>query len=141
MPASCVAIQPSRDVFSAVKIPAIPPLSILIGEIAQILRQALADSPMGSSPPVVDRITKAQKDGIMRFYEGDHAYEIEPVRDPATQLCKGWRYNVYRIRPDHQLLRSGEAPTQQEAESAGRKALASLTRREVSTDADRGHAA
>ena len=77
----------------------------------------------------------------MRFYEGDHAYEIEPVRDPATQLRTGWRYNVYRIRPDHQLLRSGEVPTQQEAESAGRKALASLLRREVDTDADRGHAA
>jgi hypothetical protein len=91
--------------------------------------------------PILDRIAKAQKDGIMRFYEGDHAYEIEPVRDPATQLCKGWRYNVYRIRPDHQLLRSGEVPTQQEAESAGKKALASLLRREIDTDADRGHAA
>lgn len=77
----------------------------------------------------------------MRFYEDDHAYEIEPVRDPATQLCTGWRYNVYRIRPDHQLLRSGEAPTQQEAESAGRKVLASLIHREVGRDADRGRAA
>ena len=77
----------------------------------------------------------------MRFYEDDHAYEIEPVRDPATQLCTGWRYNVYRIRPDHQLLRSGKAPTQQEAESAGRKALASLIHREVGRDADRGRAA
>ena len=62
----------------------------------------------------------------MRFYEGDHAYEIEPVRDPATQLCTGWRYNVYRVRPDHKLLSSGEAPTQGEAEIAGRKALASV---------------
>ena len=62
----------------------------------------------------------------MRFYEDDHAYEIEPVRDPATQLRTGWRYNVYRIRPDQKLLRSGEAPTQKEAEIAGRKALASV---------------
>lgn len=48
----------------------------------------------------------------MRFYEDDHAYEIDPVRDPATQLYIGWRYNIYRIRPDQKLLRSGEAPTQ-----------------------------
>ncbi len=62
----------------------------------------------------------------MRIYEDDYAYEVEPVRDPATQLCTGWRYNVYRIRPDNQILRSGEAPTQQQAEAAGRKVLASI---------------
>lgn len=67
----------------------------------------------------------------MRFYEDDHAYEVEPVRDPATQLCTGWRYNVYRIRPDDKLLRSGEAPTQQEAEIAGRKALGSVLKQEA----------
>ena len=78
----------------------------------------------------------------MRFYEGDHAYEIEPVRDPATQLCTGWRYNVYRIRPEHKLLGSGEAPTQEEAEIAGRKALASVLRDEATAGkTDRGHAA
>jgi hypothetical protein len=69
----------------------------------------------------------------MRFYEEDHAYEIEPVRDPATQLRTGWRYNVYRIRPDDKLISSGEAPTQQKAEIAGRKALASVLKREGGT--------
>ena len=59
----------------------------------------------------------------MRIYEGDHAYEIERVLDPATQLFKAWRYNVYRVRPTQQLLRSGEAETQEEAELAGQRAL------------------
>ena len=59
----------------------------------------------------------------MRIYEGDHAYEIERVLDPATQLFKGWRYIVYQLRPTEQLLRSGETETQEEAELAGRKAL------------------
>ena len=62
----------------------------------------------------------------MRIYEGDHAYEIERVLDPATQLYKGWRYNVYRVRPTQQLLRSGEAETQEGAELAGRKALTEI---------------
>jgi hypothetical protein len=70
----------------------------------------------------------------MRFYEDDHAYEIEPIRDPATQLLTGWRYNVYRIRPGNQLLRSGEAPSQSEAETAARKALASVIRAERRAD-------
>ena len=71
-----------------------------------------------------------RKGGIMRFYEGDHAYEVEPIRDPSTQLRIGWRYKVYRIRPDDQLLQSGEAPTQEEAESAGRKALGRVSKAE-----------
>ena len=66
----------------------------------------------------------------MRFYEGDHAYEVERVLDPATQLYTGWRYKVYRVRPSNDLLRSGEAPTQEEAEEAGRKALAAVVRQE-----------
>lgn len=79
----------------------------------------------------------------MRFYENDHAYEIEPIRDPATQLCTGWRYKVYRIRPDDKLLRSGEAPTQQQAIIAGRKALASMVKQEgdTTTSTKRGRAA
>jgi len=67
----------------------------------------------------------------MRIYEGDHAYEIERILDPTTQLFKGWRYNVYRVRPIQQLLRSGETETQEEAELAGRNALTELL------DADR----
>jgi len=67
----------------------------------------------------------------MRIYEGDHAYEIERILDPTTQLFTGWRYNVYRVRPIQQLLRSGETETQEEAELAGRNALTELL------DADR----
>lgn len=66
----------------------------------------------------------------MRFYEGDYAYELERVRDAATQLFTGWRYNVYRVRPDNKILRSGEARTQEEAETAARKALHSLMKAE-----------
>jgi hypothetical protein len=66
----------------------------------------------------------------MRFYEGDHAYEVERVLDPATQLYTGWRFKIYRVRPSHELLRSGEASTQEEAEDAGKKALADIIRQE-----------
>ncbi len=62
----------------------------------------------------------------MRFYEGDYAYELERVRDVATQIFTGWRYNVYRIWPDNKILRSGEAQTQEEAETTARKALHSV---------------
>jgi len=72
----------------------------------------------------------------MRFYEGDHAYEVERVLDPATQLYTGWRYKVYRVRPGHELLRSGDAPTQEEAEKAGRRALAAVIRAETRRRAD-----
>jgi hypothetical protein len=65
---------------------------------------------------------------FMQFYEGDHAYEVERILDPATQLYSGWRYNVYRVRPSHELLRSGEAPTREEAEKAGKRALAEVIR-------------
>jgi hypothetical protein len=64
----------------------------------------------------------------MRFYENDYAYEVERVMDPATQLYTGWRYNIYRIRPGQQLLRTGEAATQEKAEKAGKQALAQLVR-------------
>jgi len=64
----------------------------------------------------------------MRFYEGDYAYELERVRDHATQLFTGWRYNVYRIWPDQKILRSGEASTQEEAASAAQKALHAVIR-------------
>ena len=43
--------SPFEDLRSAAKIPAIPWLSILIGEIAQILRQALRDLAMGFQSP------------------------------------------------------------------------------------------
>lgn len=66
----------------------------------------------------------------MRIYEGDHAYEIERIRDSATQVFTGWRYNVYRIRPEQNLLRSGEAQTQEEAEASARRELASVIKEE-----------
>jgi len=66
----------------------------------------------------------------MRFYEGDYAYEIERVLDPATQLVSNWRWNVYRVRPGDELLRSGDALTQEAAEQAGRRALAEVLRKE-----------
>lgn len=59
----------------------------------------------------------------MRIYEGDYAYEIEPVVDPATQVSSGWRYKLYRIRPRDELLRSGDAQTKEAAEELGRRAL------------------
>ena len=66
----------------------------------------------------------------MRFYEGNYAYEVERVLDPATQVYSGWRFNIYRVRPSHELLRSGEASTQEEAEKTGRKALGKVIRTE-----------
>lgn len=70
----------------------------------------------------------------MRFYEGDYAYEVERVMDAATQLYTGWKYNVYRVRPDHELLRTGSAATQEEAEREGKKVLAKLIRTEEKDD-------
>ena len=72
----------------------------------------------------------AARSGVMRFYEGDHAYEIERIVDPMTQLFTGWRYRVYRIRPDQKVLGSGEVETREEAEKAGRKALAAAIRQQ-----------
>lgn len=77
----------------------------------------------------------------MRFHEGDHAYEVERVLDPATQLYTGWRYKVYRVRPGDELLRSGDAPTQEEAEKAGRRALAAVIKAENKRTDESRHAA
>jgi hypothetical protein len=86
--------------------------------------------------------SKAKESEIMRIYEGDHAYEVERILDPTTQLYTGWRYKVYRIRPNHELLRSGEAPTQRDAEKAGRRVLGSVIKSETrAKDAERKRAA
>jgi len=66
----------------------------------------------------------------MRIYEGDHAYEIEQIIHPETQVRSGWRYKVYRVRPVEQLLRSGEAATREAAEEAGKEALAEMLKSE-----------
>ena len=55
----------------------------------------------------------------MRIYEGDHAYEIEQILNPETQVRSGWRYKVYRVRPAEQVLRPGEAGRRDEAETSG----------------------
>ena len=62
----------------------------------------------------------------MRIYEGDYAYEVERIVSPETQLTKGWRYNVYRIRPEEQLLHSGQVATREEAEKTGKVKLKQL---------------
>jgi hypothetical protein len=65
----------------------------------------------------------------MRIYEGDYAYEIEQVLDPSTQVPLGWRYNIYRGRPGDELLRTGQAPTREAAQEAGKRALAEVVRK------------
>lgn len=70
----------------------------------------------------------------MRIYEGDYAYEIESAIDPGTRVGKGWRYNVYRVRPQDQLLRSGTAQSREEAEKTGEKVLAELQKAESRND-------
>ena len=69
----------------------------------------------------------------MRIYEGDHAYEIEQILHPETQVRSGWGYKVYRVRPSEQVLRSGEAASRTEAEEAGKEALAEVLRNERQT--------
>ena len=64
----------------------------------------------------------------MRIHEGNYAYEVERVIDPATQVHTSWRYNIYRIKPVDQLVESGEAPTREAAELAGKQAVEELAR-------------
>ena len=77
----------------------------------------------------------------MRIYEGDYAYEIESAIDPVTRVGKGWRYNVYRVRPQDQLLRSGTAPSREEAEKSGKKVLAELQKAEGRNEGAPGRSA
>jgi hypothetical protein len=62
----------------------------------------------------------------MRIYEGNYAYEIEQVLDPATKIGSGWRYNIYRVRPRDELLRSGQAETKDAAKQADRLRVSRL---------------
>jgi hypothetical protein len=59
----------------------------------------------------------------MRFHEGDFAYDVEPQRDPSTQLLSSWRFTVFRIRPTESVITRGEAKTREEAEAKARQAL------------------
>jgi hypothetical protein len=69
---------------------------------------------------------------IMRFHEGDFAYDIEQQRDPSTQLLSAWRFTIYR--PVETVVTRGEAKTREEAESQAKKLVSNLMR-------DSGHAA
>jgi len=62
----------------------------------------------------------------MRIYEGDYAYEVERIFDSATLVQTGWRYNIYRVRPRDELLRTGIAKTMNAAEKAGQRELAEV---------------
>ena len=73
----------------------------------------------------------------MRIYEGNYGYEIEQVLDPATQVPVGWRYNIYRVRPQDQLLRSGMAATREEAQEAGKRMLAEVVKKERRAESTR----
>lgn len=77
----------------------------------------------------------------MRIYEGDYAYEIEQALDPETRVSKGWRVNVYRVRPQDQLLRSGVAATKEEAEQSGKRGIKEVMTEEHWTGPTRKSAA
>lgn len=65
----------------------------------------------------------------MRFHEGNFAYEVEPRRDPSTQLLLAWRFTVYRLRPIETVITRGEAKTREQAETQARKIVVKLLRR------------
>lgn len=63
----------------------------------------------------------------MRFHEGEFAYDLEPQRDPSTQLLSGWRFTVYRLRPVETVVTRGEGKTREQAEEQARKIVSKLT--------------
>jgi len=77
----------------------------------------------------------------MRIYEDNFAYEVEQIIDRATQVPSGWRYNIHRVRPNHQILRSGDAATKEAAEKAGKRALARVIRAEQKVQSVEGKGA
>jgi hypothetical protein len=52
------------------------------------------------------------------------------IRQRRSALAGG--YNIYRVRPRDELLRSGQAETKDAAERAGKRALAEVLRAEES---------
>jgi len=64
----------------------------------------------------------------MRFHEGEFAYDLEPQRDPFTQLLSGWRFTVYRLRPVETVVTRGEGQTREQAEDQAKKIVSKLTR-------------
>jgi hypothetical protein len=62
----------------------------------------------------------------MRIHEGDFAYDVEPQRDPTTQLLRSWKYTVFRVRPAETLVSRGETQTRDEAEAEARKEIERL---------------
>lgn len=77
----------------------------------------------------------------MRIYEGNYAYEVEQVLDPATLIRAGWRYKVYRVRPVEQVLSSGDVPTREGAEQAGKRALSEVMKSDAQQSGGRKTAA
>jgi len=63
----------------------------------------------------------------MRFHEGEFAYDIEPQRDPSTQLLSAWRFTIYRLRPVETVVTRGEGRTREQAEEQARKMISNLT--------------
>jgi len=59
----------------------------------------------------------------VRIHEGDYAYDLEPQRDPNTQLLTGWSFRVFQLRPFERVLGSGRGVTKEEAESKARQQL------------------
>ena len=64
----------------------------------------------------------------MRFHERDYAYDIEPQRDPSTQLLTAWRFTVYHLRPVETVVQRGEGKTREEAEAQAKKITSNLIR-------------
>lgn len=63
----------------------------------------------------------------MRIHEGDYAYDIEPVRDPLTQLQSGWKYRIFQLRPEpEQVLLKGHAESRAAAEKKAKAALSRI---------------
>jgi hypothetical protein len=62
----------------------------------------------------------------MRIHEGDFAYDLEPQRDPTTQLLRSWKYTVFRVRPAETLVSRGETQSREEAEAQAQKEIKRL---------------
>jgi len=56
----------------------------------------------------------------MRVHDGDFAYDIEPVYNLLTLVPAGWRYRVFAMHPERELI-SGQVRTQEQAVRKGRK--------------------
>jgi hypothetical protein len=60
----------------------------------------------------------------MRIREGEHAYDIEPIKDPATMLFRHFRVIIEKlnVHGDEKVF-EGTAKTFEEAQSLAEKKL------------------